>query len=50
VYLCEFKTSLVYRASFRTARAIQKNTVSKTQREGEGKEKGGWERRVATWI
>ena len=29
--LCEFKASLVYRASSRTARATQKNPVSKNQ-------------------
>jgi hypothetical protein len=28
--LCEFKASLVYRASFRTARATQRNPVSTT--------------------
>jgi hypothetical protein len=29
--ISEFKASLVYRVSFRTARAIQKNPVSKNQ-------------------
>ena len=31
VGLCEFKTSLVYRVSSRTARATQRNPVSKNQ-------------------
>ena len=31
VDLCEFETSLVYRASSRIARATQKNPVSKTK-------------------
>jgi hypothetical protein len=30
--LCEFKANLVYRASSRTARAIQRNPVSKKQK------------------
>jgi hypothetical protein len=53
VDLCEFEASLVYIASSRTARAIQKNIVSKSKqkkrkegrreggREGEGREWGG---------
>ena len=32
VDLCEFKASLVYRASSRTARATQRNPLSKYQR------------------
>jgi hypothetical protein len=31
--LCEFKASLVYRVSSRTARATQRNPVSKNQKE-----------------
>ena len=31
--LCEFETSLVYSASFRKSRAVQRNPVSKNQRE-----------------
>jgi hypothetical protein len=30
-WISEFKASLVYRVSFRTARAIQRNPVSKNQ-------------------
>ena len=30
--LCEFQASLVYRASFRTARATQRNLVSKKKK------------------
>ena len=32
--ISELETSLVYRASFRTARATQRNPVSKNQRQG----------------
>jgi hypothetical protein len=35
--LYEFKASLVYRESFRTASATQRNPVSKTKREKERK-------------
>jgi hypothetical protein len=38
VVLCEFEASLLYRASSRTARATQINTVSK---EREGEREGG---------
>ena len=31
--LCEFETSLVYRASSRTARATQRNPVLKTKKD-----------------
>jgi hypothetical protein len=34
-WISEFKTSLVYRVSSRTARATQRNPVSKNQRERE---------------
>jgi hypothetical protein len=48
--ISEFKDSLVYRVSSRTARAIQRNPVSKKQRERErererGKERKGKERK-----
>jgi hypothetical protein len=33
VHICEFRTSLVYRASSKTVRATQKNLVSKTNRQ-----------------
>jgi hypothetical protein len=33
VDLCEFKASLVYRTSFRTAKATQRNPVSKTNKQ-----------------
>ena len=43
--LCEFQASLVYRASFRTARATQRNLVSKKKdchmKTGVGGEEGG---------
>ena len=42
--LCEFQASLVYRASFRTARATQINLVSKKDchmKMGGGGEEGG---------
>jgi hypothetical protein len=32
VELCEFEASLVYKVSSRTARAIQRNPVSKNQK------------------
>jgi hypothetical protein len=32
-WISEFKVSLVYRASFRTARAMQRNSVSKQQQQ-----------------
>ena len=36
-HLCEFEASLVYRESSRTARATQRNAVSKTQKEKQTK-------------
>jgi hypothetical protein len=41
VDLCEFEASLVYRLSSRTARATQKNLVSKKPREEEEEEEKG---------
>jgi hypothetical protein len=35
--LCEFEASLVYRVSSRTARAIQRNPVSKKKKKKKGK-------------
>jgi hypothetical protein len=37
--ISEFEASLVYRVSSRTARAIQRNPVSKNQKEKEKKKK-----------
>jgi hypothetical protein len=43
--ISEFKASLVYRVSSRTARAIQRNPVSKNQkRKKKVKKKKRWER------
>ena len=39
VDLCEFEASLVYRASSRTARAIQRNPVSKKQNKANNNKK-----------
>jgi hypothetical protein len=36
--LCESEASLVYRVSFRTAKAVQRNLVLKNQRKEEKKE------------
>jgi hypothetical protein len=42
--ISEFKASLVYRVSSRTARAIQRNSVSKNQQQQKTgtEEKAGW--------
>ena len=32
--LCEFKASLIYKVSFKTAKATQRNPVSKTKTQG----------------
>ena len=40
VDLCEFKASLVYRANSRTARAAQKNSVSKIKKKKKKKTRG----------
>jgi hypothetical protein len=37
--ISEFKASLVYRVSFRTARAIQRNPVSKNQKKKKKKKR-----------
>jgi hypothetical protein len=37
--ICEFKASLVYKVSSRTARAIQRNPVSKTNKQTNKKKK-----------
>jgi hypothetical protein len=42
---CEFKAGLVYRASSRTARATQRNPVSKSQEKKRKKERKGKERK-----
>jgi hypothetical protein len=37
--ICEFEASLVYRGSSRTARAIQRNPISKMKKKRKRKEK-----------
>ena len=48
--LYEFKASLVYRESFRTASATQRNPVSKTKREKERKKKTCNSRLAFLWY
>jgi hypothetical protein len=43
--ISEFEASLVYRVSSRTARATQRNPVSKNQKKKKGKERKGKERK-----
>lgn len=45
---CDFKVSLVYRASYRTARTRQRNLVSKTKPKEIEEEKEGEEKIVKT--
>jgi hypothetical protein len=49
-WISEFEASLVYRVSSRTARAIQKNPVSKKQKRKKEKEKRERERRKQEYL
>jgi hypothetical protein len=45
-WISEFEANLVYRVSFRIARAIQRNHVSKTKK----KKKWGWNNKVVPGV
>jgi hypothetical protein len=47
--ISEFEASLVYKGSSRTARAIQRNPVSKTNKQTNKKKKKKEKKRNTTW-